>query len=209
VTKALPHMLAAVLYAPDRGDVVELPDRGLGERVDDSELVRRAAEADEWARAAIFRRYVGLVAATAQRLLRDSNEVDDVVQETFLIAFEKLDRLIEPAALRGWLVQIAVRRVHRRFRTWKLWRTCNDVGAQLENQVSFDASPEQRAELALIDRALAKLPLRLRTPWVLRRVVGHALDDVALACECSLATVKRRLLEAESLVDQYIAGERP
>jgi RNA polymerase sigma-70 factor (ECF subfamily) len=189
-----------------RGEVVVLPDAGAAERASDADLVRRARGGDDWAHEMIYRRHVGLIAATAQRLLRDPVDVDDVVQETFLIGFEQLERLVEPAALRGWLVQIAVSRVHRRFRWRKLtgWLSGAEVAAALEDQACPDAGPEHRAELALIDRALAKMPLKLRTPWVLRHVVGCSLDDIAAACECSLATVKRRIADADGRVARHL-----
>jgi RNA polymerase sigma-70 factor, ECF subfamily len=202
--------VARLALLPDaaRGDVVVLPDAGRGERASDAELVRRARAGDDWAHEMIYRRHVALVASTAQRLLRDPADVDDVVQETFLIGFEQIERLIEPAALRGWLVRIAVSRVHRRFRWRKLtgWLSGAEVAAALEDQASADASPEQRAELALIDRALARMPLKQRTPWVLRHVVGCALDDIAVACACSLATVKRRIADAEAAVAAHLDG---
>jgi RNA polymerase sigma-70 factor, ECF subfamily len=190
------------------GVVLSLPERPAS-RIEDLELVERAREGDSWAREAIFRRYVTLVAAAAQRLLRDPVEVDDVVQEAFLIAFEQLDRLAQPAALRGWLLQIAVSRVHRRFRSWRLWRApAGDTAARLEMQAASGVSPEQRAELALVDRALENLALPLRTAWVLRRVEGHSLEDTALACGCSLATVKRRIGRADEMVQEYLDGGR-
>jgi len=195
-----------MISAVPQGEVITLPAL---DRISDAELVRRARERDDWAIEAIYRRYVGLVASTAQRLLRSDGDVDDVVQETFLIVFEQLDRLVEPAALRGWLAQIAVSRVHRRFR-WRKWTrlwSSVELEASLHDQASGDASPEQRAELALIDRALGKMPLKLRTPWVMRHVVGYQLDDIAAACECSLATVKRRLADAEALVTEYLGVE--
>jgi RNA polymerase sigma-70 factor, ECF subfamily len=196
----------ALVHAAPVGDVVVLPDAGARERTTDADLVRRARSGDDWAHEVIYRRHVGLVAATAQRMLRDPADVDDVVQETFLIGFEQIDRLVEPAALRGWLVRIAISRVHRRFRWRKLtgWFSGAEVAAALEDQASADASPEQRAELALIDRALARMPLAQRTPWVLRHVVGCQLDDIAVACECSLATVKRRIALAEAAVADHL-----
>lgn len=189
------------------GEVVALP-RPEADRLDDAELVARARRGDAWAHEMIYRRYVQLVAATARRMLRAPTDVDDIVQETFLIAFEKLDKLLEPRALRGWLAQIAVSRVHRRFRfhRWIRLGVASDIGASLAEQASQEATQEQRAELALIDRALRDLPLKLRTPWVLRHVVGLELGDVAVACECSLATAKRRLAEASEHVDAHLAG---
>src|SRR5688500_5725096 len=114
----------------------------------------------------IYRRHVNVVGTTAQRLLRDASDVDDIVHEMFLIAFETIGNPIDAAALRGWLVRIAVSRVHRLFR-WRRFAAFlggEDPTAVLEDQASPEASPEQRAELALIDRALGRLPLKLRTP---------------------------------------------
>jgi RNA polymerase sigma-70 factor (ECF subfamily) len=203
--------MSAALRAvpPSGGQVVALPtaDR---EALSDEELVARGRRGDEWAHEAIYRRYVRLVASLAQRMLRDPAEVDDVVQETFLIAFEQLGRLDAPGALRGWLARIAVSRVHRRFRfrRWtRLW-SADELDAKLEEQAATDATHEQRAELALVDRALAGMSLKLRTPWVLRHVLGHELLDVAAACGCSPSTCKRRLSEAEALVEDHVRGER-
>lgn len=194
---------------PGRGQVVALPAPE-SDRLDDAALVARARRGNGWAHEAIYRRYVRLVASIAQRMLRDACEVDDVVQETFLIAFEKLGALSEPAALRGWLARIAISRVHRRFRFRRLtslW-SADDAAACLEDQASDDATIEQRAELALIDRALGSMSLALRTPWVLRHVLGHELAEIATACGCSLATLKRRLVRADALVERHVRGER-
>lgn len=105
---ALVYMPAAVSVAPSQGaQVVALPTPER-DRPADAELVARAGRGDEWAHEAIYRRYVRLIAGIAQRLLRDPAEVDDVIQETFLIAFEQLPRLAAPSALRGWLARIAI-----------------------------------------------------------------------------------------------------
>ena len=202
--------MSRALARTPRPDVLVLDGRGGNEHVSDGDLVRRARGGEAWAHEMIYRRHVRVVATTAQRLLRNSSDVDDVVHETFLIAFEQIGRLLDADALRGWLVRIAVSRVHRRFR-WRKFVAIlggEDPTALLEEQVSGGASPEQRAELALVDRALARLPMKLRTPWVLRHVVGCGLEDVAAACECSLATVKRRIAEAETMVDRHLGGAR-
>ena len=175
----------------------------------DVELVRRARDGHGWAHEAIYRRYVQRVAQVARRLLRDSAELEDVVQETFLIAFETIDRLADPAALRGWLTRIAIHRVHRRFR-WSRWTrlwSAEELAFAADAEVARGVSPDQRAELLRIDRVLQRLPVKIRTPWVLRHVLGDSLDDVALACQCSLATAKRRIAEVERHLGAHVAGE--
>jgi RNA polymerase sigma-70 factor (ECF subfamily) len=201
------HTARRLATTPAQGSVIVIDPSA--DRVSDSELVRRGIAGDEWALEAIYRRYVLLVAGTARRLLRASNDVDDVVQDTFLAAFAKLDTLLEPDALRGWLAKIAVSRVHRRYR----WRRCTDFltgqdpHALLEQQADAGASPEHLAELALIDRAARRMPVKLRTAWVLRRVLGLALDEVATACGCSLATAKRRIADADAIVTEFVGEE--
>jgi RNA polymerase sigma-70 factor (ECF subfamily) len=190
--------------------VLVLRGRGAKEPHTDADLVCRAKDGEDWAHAMIYRRYVPLVATTARRLLRNPSDVDDIVQETFLIAFEKIHGLLDAEALPGWLLKIAVSRVHRRFR-WRRFLVVfggEDPTALLENQATTEASPEQRAELALIDRALGELPRKVRTPWILRHVAGCQLEEIAAACACSLATVKRRIARAEACVRKHL-GETP
>jgi RNA polymerase sigma-70 factor (ECF subfamily) len=194
--------------SPPTADVLVLDGHGGNEQLSDRDLVQRARAGQEWAHAMIYRRHVGLVANAAQRLLRNTSDVDDVVQETFLIAFEKLGSLIDAQALRAWLVKIAVNRAHRRYR-WRRFVALvggEDPSPIFEQQASTAASPEQLAELALIDRALSRLPYKLRTPWVLRHAVGCQLEEVAEACGCSLATAKRRIAEAEACVRLHLEG---
>lgn len=196
------------LVSTPHGSVIVLePGAGAG-RVSDSELVRRGRNGEPWAQEAIYRRYVLLVAGTARRLLRAPSDVDDVVQDTFLVAFAKLHTLADPEALRGWLVKIAVSRVHRRYRWRKFTSFLTEAypPALLKQQAVGSASPEHLAELALIDRALAKVAVKLRIPWVLRHVLGLALEEIATACDCSLATAKRRIASVELVVTRFVEG---
>jgi RNA polymerase sigma-70 factor (ECF subfamily) len=52
---------------------------------------------------------------------------------------------------------------------------------------------------------LDRMPTDLRIAWMLRRVEGLALAEVASACDRSLATVKRRIAAADALVAQYVS----
>ncbi|WP_169791624.1 RNA polymerase sigma factor [Sandaracinus amylolyticus] len=179
----------------------------------DAELVVRALGGDRWAQEAIFRRYVADVTSLAERLLRRRHEADDVVQDTFADALLALGELRDPSALRAWLLGIAVRRVRRRVRKLALLRTLGlDRGiddATLELLASPGLSPDTRAELARVDRALARLHPDDRIAWMLRHVEGEKLEDVAAIVGCSLATAKRRIAAAETLVRARLREGEP
>lgn len=201
---AAPVDVPAALREPE-GRVVALPAGGGS---DDRTLVARAVAGDRWAEEAIYRRHVAYVAGIALRLLRNRVEMEDVVQDTFVTALEGLGALRDGAALRGWLAQIAVSKVRRRLRRRRILGFFGldraDAEATLEALAAPDCTGEVRAELAALDRVLVTLPDEQRIAWTLRYVEGAGLDEVALACSCSLATAKRRIAAADARVRLHV-----
>jgi RNA polymerase sigma-70 factor (ECF subfamily) len=101
------------------------------------------------------------------------------MQDTFIVGFRELASLREPAALRSWLAQIAVRLVRRRVRRARLFRLFGFAGGDddrgLRAQAAPELAPDARAELALLDRALGRLRTEPQIAWTLRRVEGLSL----------------------------------
>jgi RNA polymerase sigma-70 factor, ECF subfamily len=174
----------------------------------DEELVRRLVSGDLWAREALYRRHFATVWGTALRLLGSRNDVEDVVQDTFLTAFADIAALRDPGALVPWLLRIAINQVHRRHRRQRLLRIFGlerrVEDGSLEHLADESADPLLRLELSQIDRALSDLPFAERAAWTLRRVDGHSLEAAAAACDCSLATVKRRIRAADRKVREHL-----
>lgn len=178
--------------------------------LDDATLVERALDGDRWAMEALYRRHVRRVTNAVTRMIGRTAEADDVVQETFLVGFSRLERLRDPAAFRGWISRIAVNEVRMRLRKRRWMRRLaldrDEDDACLEALASGDASPEVRAELSRIDALLAKMDVELRMAWMLRYVEGWELTEVATALDCSLATAKRRIRDAKTTIDAHVGG---
>lgn len=174
----------------------------------DEELARRLLAGDPWAREALYRKHFRAVFVTALRLLASRAEAEDVAQDSFLAAFRDIGAIRNPSAIGGWLLKITVRQVHRRLRRRRLLRTLGmDRGLEdgaLELLAAEDSGPEVRVELGRLDRVIGELPSAQRVAWMLRRVNGHSLEEVAAACECSLATAKRRIRAADDRVRQHL-----
>lgn len=167
-------------------------------------LVLLATKGDRAASETLYRLHAADLLRTVTRLLGSSADADDIVQDTFVDAFEGLSGLREPAAFRGWLKSIAVHKVRRRIRRRSLMRkvgldrTVED--ATLETLAATTAPVDARSELRSVDRALAKMDADVRIAWMLRMVDGEALSDIAEVCGCSLATAKRRIAMGDALV---------
>ena len=168
----------------------------------DAALVVAARAGERWATEALFHRYVRTVNRLAFRLMGRDVDVDDLVQETFAQALTGLGRLQDPAAFGSWLAAIVTRTAHKTIRRRQVLRRIGLYGREEpidpEAMISRDASPDVAAELRAVYGALHRLPATLRVPLVLHRIEGMQLDEVAAAVGASLATVKRRIAQAES-----------
>ena len=197
------------------------PSRPGDIRAADRRLVERIVAGDQAAEEQLYRRYAALLLRLSTRLLGSRHEADDLVQDTFIKAFAEMASLRDPTCVRGWLVQIAVRLAYRRLRRGRLLRWAGlgpraaDVsapdrdGVGLECPASPADSPEVRVEIALLDRALTRGPPEDRAAWILHRVEGFDLAEVAQAADCSLSTAQRRIAAMDVLVRRHIElGQR-
>jgi RNA polymerase sigma-70 factor (ECF subfamily) len=69
------------------------------------------------------------------------------------------------------------------------------------------ATAEERAILSRLYEVLDGLPTDQRLAWSLRYLEGEPLDAVAAACGCSLATAKRRVSAARSVIDEVFRDD--
>lgn len=156
----------------------------------------------------LFRSHAHYVAAIAHRLLGREHDVDDTVQEVFLIAIRGHAAIRDAQAVRGWLARVTVRVARRRLRARRVRDMFGlDEAPAYDRIADSGASPEQRALLMQVYAMLDRLPTDARIAWVLRHIEGERLDDVAALCGCSLATAKRRIAHAERLLDQEFAHD--
>ena len=177
---------------------------------DDAALVARARSGDRQAEAALYRRHGPRLLARTTHLLGDAAEAEDIVQDVFVTAFTQLDRLRVPAAFGGWLLRAAVRRV------WGIsrWRGVRRRFGLDHSAITFltphpSISPEERALLAELDLVLARLPTSHRIAWSLRIIEGLTLEEVAAACDCSLATAKRHIARAQAAIRDHLGDSTP
>lgn len=156
----------------------------------------------------VFRRYAPYVAAVAYRLLGRDDEVDDTVQEVFLVAVRDLGRVRDPNAIKGWLARIAVRAARRRLRLRRMRAFFGvDDPALSQAVVDESASPEERALLERVYRVLDTLPTNERIAWTLRHIEGEQLEAVAALTGCSLATAKRRIARAAQTLEETFCDD--
>lgn len=187
----------------------QLPDSAPRQLPTDAALVLAARAGEEWAREALFRRYARLALALAYRILPYDADIDDLVQDSFLYAFERLNGLTNPQAFQAWLSSIVVRTAGKRLRRRKLQIRLGLRGSEpvdVDQVVSRAAPPDVAVELRAVYALLETLPVEERIALVLRRVERLEIPEIAEHMGLSISTVKRRLNAAEA---QLMRASKP
>jgi len=177
------------------------PPGGGGDPGDDVELVARLRAETPRAAAELIERYGRHVSRVLFRILgTEDSESGDLFQEVVTQAWQRIDQLADPRALKAWLTQIAVfaarRAIHRRRRRRWLPLFADPPEPAGGGPTSW-AGPELQEAARCVYRILDAMPVDERIPFVLRALEDLDLEATARACGTSLSTVRRRLAKAE------------
>ena len=166
---------------------------------DDAALVEALRVGHPGAVAALYDRYAAQVRLTLRSILGPDDEIPDLLQEVFIRALDRIGKLREVDRLGSWLTTMAVfvGRAQIRVRSRRRWLRVfspERTRARHLEQPPSDARRAMREIYAVLDG----MPIDQRMVFVLRHFHGARLAEAAEACETSLATVKRRLAQAEA-----------
>lgn len=187
----------------------ERVERSEAARAADAELVARARTGDRLALAEIYRTHRKAVGQHLCMLTQDRATVDDLVQDTFVLAFGQLERFTGRSQLSTWLhgICINIARNHRRKHSRRRGILERVFGAQTEHEPRREAADEtvrEQAAMNALRDALDELPTAQREAFTLRVLEQLSLAEAAEVLQCPIATVSYRTRQAESRVRAYL-----
>ncbi len=174
---------------------------------DEATLVAQAREGEMQAFSELVRRYEGKIFRLAQHVTQNREDAEDVLQETFMKAYEHLDQFQGNSKFYTWIVRIAVNQALMKLRRRKTDKSVSldesiDTGEDMvvREVAAWDESPEQRysrEELgSILDSAIQSLEPPYRSVFILRDIDELSTEDTAEALGLSVPAVKSRLLRA-------------
>ena len=175
--------------------------------VDESTLVAQSRQGDTVAFGELVRRYEAKIFRLAQHVTQNREDAEDVLQETFMKAYEHLDQFQGNSKFYTWIVRIAVNQALMKLRRRKTDKSVSldesiDTGEDtiVREIAAWDENPEQRfsrEELGgILDTAVESLEPPYRSVFVLRDVEELSTEETAEALGLSIPAVKSRLLRA-------------
>ena len=160
--------------------------------------------------AEIFRAHAPYVWRCLRRMGVDAGDVDDVLQEVFLVVHRRLGDYDGRASMKAWIYGICVRKAsdHRKLAHKKRERVTDDVPEGASAVAGPDASVAGRRALARLDQALGELDEEKRAAFVLYEIEGLGVAEVAAAVGVPLQTAYSRLTAARKHVELALRDHR-
>jgi len=185
----------------------------------DLELVRRAQAGDVDAFGALVDRNRRAVFRAALAAVRSPDEADEVAQETFVTAFEKLRHFRGEAAFRTWLLAIAWRKAIDRRKGITRWLQRLAPAPPMDEDEEWDVTErlpagDRSQEDALITadlqrkvrKLIATLPPKLRDALLLAGSGEYSYEQIAAMLKIPVGTLKWRVSEARRVLKQKLAA---
>jgi RNA polymerase sigma-70 factor, ECF subfamily len=182
---------------------------------DETELVTELQAGSETAFDWVVTHYHAPVYSLILGMLGDTSDAADASQEVFLKAFKGIRSFRQGSSLKTWLYRIAIREALNHRRWFK---------RHLQKNISIDAEPEEgmaRIEIedlsatpfdqlaaheiqVAVQGALQQVPEVFRSAVILRDLEGLSYEEVAEVLDCSVGTVKSRILRGRRALKEIL-----
>ena len=184
----------------------------------DGQLVERALAGDQRAFGLLVSKYQRRIQRLIGRMVRDTELVEDIAQETFIRAYRALPNFRGDAQFYTWLYRIAVNSAKKAlvelkrdplvFESSQAQSADDDETYRPANELSTSETPEMvlaAKEIAnVVNGALEQLPDDLKQAITLREIEGLSYEDIASVMNCPIGTVRSRIFRAREAISERV-----
>ncbi len=186
----------------------------LSDKEIDMALVERVQRGDKSAYDLLVLKYQHKIGHLVSRYVHDAHESQDVTQEAFIKAYRGLKNFRGDSAFYTWLYRIAINTAKNHLVTMS--RKISDTGIDAADAEQFDsgsalrenASPDRvmaTEEIArVVQESIEALPEDLRVAITLREFEGLSYEEIAVAMDCPIGTVRSRIFRARESIDNNL-----
>lgn len=193
------------------------PDTAVNSQDSDIVLVERTVAGDQKAYGLLVLKYQRRIQRLIGRMVRDVDLIEDISQETFVRAYRALHQFRGDAQFYTWLYRIAVNTAKKFLLELKHDPTVSenfrvndedDETSWRKSEPTTDEGPESilaAKEIAtVVNAAMDALPADLRQAVVLREIEGLSYEEIAVAMNCPVGTVRSRIFRAREAISQRV-----
>jgi RNA polymerase sigma-70 factor, ECF subfamily len=187
----------------------------MSDRELDRQLVERAQQGDKHAFELLVSKYQRKLSRLLSRFVKDQAEVEDVAQEAFIKAYRALPSFRGDSAFYTWLYRIGINTAKnylvamgRRAPTTTEFNSEDaedfDDGEQLRDINTPEHLLMTRQIADTVNAAMSELPEELRAAIQLREIEGLSYEEIAVAMDCPIGTVRSRIFRAREAIAERL-----
>lgn len=182
-------------------------------------LVERTVAGDQKAYELLVLKYQRRIERLIGRMVRDTDLVEDIAQETFIRAYRALAQFRGEAQFYTWLYRIAVNTAKKALVDLKRDPLVSesalrgggeddDETSAMENELTTAETPETilaaKEIAAAVNSAMEALPKELRQAVTLREIEGLSYEEIAEVMNCPIGTVRSRIFRARDAISAKV-----
>ncbi len=168
------------------------------------ELIAACRQNNRKAQMELYNNYYKTMYHTANRILNDPTEAEDVMQEAFMDAFQKIDQLAENASFGAWLKRIVINRSLDLIKRKKLEQAYLEQSMPEDVQL-LDEEPDVACKIEEVKAAMKLIPDQYRVVLSLHLFEGMDYEEMAQIMNLEYNNVKTRYFRArQRLLDEIL-----
>ncbi|MDX1639820.1 MAG: sigma-70 family RNA polymerase sigma factor [Balneolaceae bacterium] len=186
--------------------------------LEDDKLVKKAIGGDEQAYKDLVDKYERAIYFHILKMVRDKNQVDDLVQETFVKAFDNLNTYSTNYAFSTWLYRIATNHTIDYLRKKKLKTLSIDEPVQTrdgdmqmqlpDEDAATDRNLIRKQRQKMVQEAIDNLPPKYRKVIQMRHMEEKSYQEIADVLDKPLGTVKAHIFRAREMLYKALKDKR-
>ncbi len=180
----------------------------------DSDIVNKIVAGEKELYEILLRRNNQALYRVIRSYMKEQEEIEDIMQNTYLKAFEKLYQFKHNSKFSTWLIRIgineALARLKSKGRYINLYNTENQISDRkiLEFSDPDQINPEKKIirkeTVLMLEKAIDKLNIKYRNVFVLRELEGLSINEISTCLSLSESNVKVRLHRAKSKIKENL-----
>ncbi len=181
----------------------------MGRSLEDAELVKRAKKGEKWAFTTLVDRYHDNVFGFIHSKTYDIATVEDIVQDTFLIAYRSLGNCRKPASFRSWLFSIAnniaIKTISKRQR---MGHSIESLPERVAEEKGAELAEENAERLVQLERALESLPGEMKRVIVLKYYHALTCEEISTKTRKPIGTIRTWLVRGQEKLRSCLRGKQ-
>lgn len=170
---------------------------------DDYSVIRQFIEGDKSAFQVLVKRHKEKVRNIIYITMNNSAFVDDIAQEVFITVYKNLKHFRFESQFTTWLYRITVNRCKDYLRRMNVRKIFSPIDEGYN--VSEYSTPVENTDISkIVMDAIAKLPVKLRMPLILKDIEGFSYQEISESLECEMGTVKSRIFRGREKLKEIL-----